>query len=203
MAISGLVSLEALSETDCFSLLLQTAVKQNFAVAFWRLPNDTRKHFIISKKQSFLRYTDTLEDLAPGFIFAPFEPAADRIFLGADFSFTFSNGKLNSPESELETTSHVWLYEVIQTNRESENWTVYTTGSTALVTRNKDFFLNLVNDALAQIEGGSFEKVVVSRTKVIDLDSTFNAAEAFDQLCSLRSNALISFVSIQKAHKLH
>jgi isochorismate synthase len=196
MAISGSVSLETLAETDCFSLLLETAIRQNFAVALWRLPNDSRKRFIISKKHVLLRYTDTLEDLSPGFIFAPFEPAADRIFLGADFSFTFSNGKLDSPETELETASHVWLYDVIETSGGRENWNVYTTGSSTTVTTEKDFFLNLVNDAVAQVEGGAFEKVVVSRTQVIDLDSTFNVPEVFQQLCLLRSNALISFVSI-------
>jgi isochorismate synthase len=196
MAISGSVSLETLVETDYFSLLIETAVQKNFAVAIWRLPNDPRKHLIISKRPSLLKYTDALENLLPGFIFAPFEPAADRIFLVADFYFTFENGKLSPPETQLEIDSYVWLYDVQRGAKKNDSLQIYLDRAATRPTTQRDFFLNLVNDAIGQIERGAFEKIVVSRTQVVDLGDDFNVTAAFQKLCSLYSNALISFVSI-------
>ena len=89
MAISTAVSFSELTETEHFSLLINYAVAENFSVALWRLPNDLKVHLIISKDIELLKYSAPLEDLPPGFIISPFDPAADRIFLKADFSFSF------------------------------------------------------------------------------------------------------------------
>src|SRR5688572_7174936 len=197
MAISGSVSLETLVETDYFTLLIETAVQRNFAVAIWRLPNDPRKHLVISKGPSPLKYTEALENLSPGFIFAPFEPTADRIFLEADFCFTFENDKLSSPETQREIDSHVWLYDSQSTTRKKNSVPIYlNNNAVAQPTTQRDFFLNVVNDAIGQIGRGACEKGVVSRTQEVELAEDFSVTAAFQKLCSLYSNALISFVSI-------
>ncbi len=118
MAFSNAVSLSTLTETEYFSFFIDYAVKQNFSVALWRLPNDSKIHLVISKKPEFLKYTATLEDLPSGFIIAPFEAAADRIYLKADYSFSFSNGQLNEPTTPLEELSNVWLNDLVNSKTE-------------------------------------------------------------------------------------
>src|SRR4030095_3465179 len=45
-------------------------------------------------------------------------------------------------------------------------------------------------------EQGSFEKVVLSRTLAVETSNGFDVSGAFQNLCALHSNALISFVTI-------
>lgn len=197
MAFSTAVSLSTLTETEYFSFLIDYAVKQNFSVALWRLPNESQIHLVISKKPEVLKYTGTLEDLAPGFIVAPFEAAADRIYLNADYTFSFSNGQLNEPKTSLETLSNLWFTDVVSgyvAGRKRPQIHFNTAAPPA--TTDMDFFLRIVRHSIQEIEQGSFEKVVLSRTLTVELSNSFDISNAFQKLCALYANALISFVSI-------
>ena len=114
MALSTSVSLTGSTETEYFSFLIDYATRHNFSVALWRLPSDDKIQLVISKKPTVLKYTETLEDLPSGFVFAPFEPSAERIFLKADLAFSFSNGQLNAPTTSVEHASNVWLNDVMK-----------------------------------------------------------------------------------------
>lgn len=197
MAFSNAVSLSTITETEYFSFFIDYAVKQNFSVALWRLPNDSKTQLVISKKPEVLKYTDTLEGLSSGFIIAPFEAAANRMYLKADYSFSFSNGQLNEAATSLEILSNVWLTDLVGSNSEQRTKPQihYNTASSASTT-DMDFFLRLVRTGVHEIEQGSFEKVVLSRTLDVELSNSFDISVAFQKLCTLYSNALISFVSI-------
>lgn len=197
MASTTSVSLSSLTETEYFTLLIDYAVEHNFSVALWRLPGDSKIHLAISKEPESLNYASSLEDLPPGFIIAPFETSANRIFLKADFSFSFSNGQLNQPVTPIEISSNVWLTDLLNNGSTIPgNPRTYSNSSTQISTTSKDFFLRLVNNGIHEIELRSFEKVVLSRTKTIDLQSEFDISEAFQKLCKLYANALITFISI-------
>jgi isochorismate synthase len=197
MAFSNAVSLLTLTETEYFSFFIDYAVKQNFSVALWRLPNDSKIHLAISKKPEFLKYTATLEDLPSGFIIAPFEAAVDRIFLKADYSFSFSNGHLNEPTSSLEALSNVWLNDLVNTKTEvTKRPRLHFNPASSASTTDMDFFLRIVRAGIHEIEQGSFEKVVLSRTLAVELSNGFDISGAFQKLCTLYTNALISFVSM-------
>jgi isochorismate synthase len=197
MAFSSAVSLSTITETEYFSFFIDYAVKQNFSVALWRLPNDSKIQLVISKRPEILKYTATLEGLLSGFIVAPFEAAADRIYLKADYSFSFSNGQLNEATKSLEILSNVWLTDLVSNKIEARTkpQVHFNTASSASTT-DMDFFLQLVRAGVHEIEQGSFEKVVLSRTLGVDLQDSFDISVAFQKLCALYSNALISFVSI-------
>ena len=91
-----------LLKPSIFRFLLIMQSNKISPLRLWRLPNESKIHLVISKRPEFLKYTATLEDLPSGFIVAPFEAAADRIYLKADYSFSFSNGQLNEPTTSLE-----------------------------------------------------------------------------------------------------
>ncbi|HZI26117.1 MAG TPA: hypothetical protein VFD46_13630, partial [Chryseolinea sp.] len=198
MGLSTAVSLSSLSETEYLSVLIDYAVKENFSVALWRLPNEAKTHLVISKAPELLKYTATLEDLPPGFIVAPFEAAADRIYLKADYSVSFSNGQLNDPTTSLEASSNDWLANYVRENVDQSKSAprLHFNHASIASTTDKDFFLRIVTNGLREIEEGSFEKVVLSRSLAVDLSDSFDVSRAFQTLCALYSNALISFVSI-------
>ncbi|HKZ38731.1 MAG TPA: chorismate-binding protein, partial [Chryseolinea sp.] len=194
------VSLTTISETDYFSFLIHLANKQNFSVALWKLPNDPTKHLILSKQPEVLKSTDLLEELSTGFIFAPFNALADRLFLKADFSFSFSDGSLDSPMTPLEVLSNSWLNKLIVPDEmANEKPELYFNRESKSITTDKDFFCDLVSKSIDAIHSGSFEKVVLSRTLSIGLSEDFDVARAFQKLCDQYTNALISFVSIPEA----
>lgn len=198
MATSQAVSRSALTETEYFSLLINYAVKNRFSVALWRLPNDTVTRLIISKNPTRLPPGAPFEDLEPGFIVAPFEASAERIFLRADLSFSFAKGQVNPPVTANEIFSEDGIPS--QTELATEGITDLYVGTWLPVEpAAKQVFSDLVNEAVDEIQRGTFEKVVLSRTKIIGRERTFDVAHAFQNLCSLYNNALISFVSVPEA----
>lgn len=196
MALSTTLSLPTLTETEYLSFLIDHAVKKNFSVAMWRLPNESSIQLVISKEPEILKYTTSLEDLPPGFIIAPFEAAAARTYLKADYSFIFSNGQLNEPSTSLEASSNHWLRDSLgQGPEKAARPQIHFHGTSKASTTDRDFFLHLVRNGIRGIEEGSFEKVVLSRTLSVELSYDFDASKAFQNLCSLYTNALISFIS--------
>lgn len=194
MATSTPVSKSALTEIEYFSLFINYAVINKFAVAFWRLPNDAVTRVVISKNPQRLTSVAAIEDLGTGFIFAPFETSADRIFLDADLTFSFTNGQITSPVTTLEVFSHNWLKGQDLFARDATT-DLYLGPSLHFHSTRKDHFSDLVSQAVDEIEKGTFEKVVLSRTKIIDRKAKLDIANAFQTLCGLYGNALISFVT--------
>jgi isochorismate synthase len=198
MAASTSVSTSALTETEYFSVLINYAVRNNFAVALWRLPNDDVTRLVISKAPQRLASDAPFEDLESGFIFAPFKASSDRIFLKTDLTFSFTNGQINSPVTPLEISSHHWLSGQDEFAKDATA-EVYVGSSLRIVSTESDDFSGLVSKAVEEIERGVFEKVVLSRTKILDRKAGLDLALAFQKLCNLYSNALISFVTTPKA----
>lgn len=184
---------KTISESEYLSFLIKCAIDSHFSVAVWRLPNDDLKHLIISRKHELVQPHFPLEELLSGFLFAPFDASADRIFLKADFSFTFSNNSLKAAENSLETTSNTWLQ--TQLNNHGSTPEKYYHLPYLPQATGKDVYLNMVAQGILAIEQGVFEKVVPSRAHQIELPSGFDVVEAFQKLCNAYPEALVSFVS--------
>lgn len=193
--MNTLIATEKHSETDFLSFFTEHAVENNFSLALWKLPNQTQKHVIFSQQHQTLRKDQEIEDLPTGFIFSPFDPAKERIFLPADFSFSFENDKLKSTENPLESHSIAWL-RAQKINPAHSRRHVPANGRSASAGTSKSEFIDLVNTCLQKIEEGFFEKVVPSRFTTIAIPSGFDVVKAFQKLCASYPSALVSFVSI-------
>lgn len=188
------VSAEIRSETEILNLILNHALENDLPIAFWRLPNASTRYLIISQEYRSLEKNAPIEDLPTGFMFAPFDRERPSLFLPADFIFRFENNVLTTPESPAEIASAAWLSQKLRTWPVGKR--VFFKGSAASATGNGQNFIQLVQKGIAEIEQGKFEKIVPSRTKLIDLPDDFDIVQAFEKLCSRYTNALISFVSI-------
>ncbi len=186
-------SQRTISESEYLSFLIGSAVENHFSVAVWRLPNNPVRHLIISRKNEILQPQFPLEELPEGFIVAPFDAAADRIFMKADFSFTFSDNSLKAPENSLEVTSTTWLNAQLNNGKrvtKKFHYQTYLPGTTE-----KERYLNAVSNGISEIEKGVFEKVVPSRTYQLSTPPDLDVVDVFQNLCNNYPDALVSFVS--------
>lgn len=189
------VSAEISSETEILNLLLNHALENDLPIAFWRLPNASTRYLIISQEYRSLEKNSPIEELPAGFMFAPFDRDRTTLFLPADFIFRFENNVLTSPETPAEIASAAWLSQKLKTWPVGKR--VYFKGNTpSSAANNGNDFIQLVQKGVAAIEAEKFEKIVPSRTKLVDLPDDFDIVKSFENLCSKYTNALISFVSI-------
>ena len=172
---------------------MQYAFDNQYAIAVWRLPAESVHHLIISKRTSLIRKEEPIEGLATGFIFAPFDPLADRVFLKADLSFSFEGKKLSPATSPLEVNSQAWLAEGLKDQPRSKS--AYYTLNTYPDETEKRSFVEMVTKGLGEISSGRLEKVVPSRAMKYPLARPLDVVQIFFDLCELNPNALISFVS--------
>lgn len=175
--------------------MLSRAASREQPVAVWRLPGENTTNVIIAQDCEPLKAEDTIEDLSPGFIFAPFEKSNARLYLSADQLFTFRNGVLTQNPSPVEQQSFQWLQSALAKHPFQKYVpkaiNVPPTGDTG-----KDAFLQLVQLGIEEIERGTFQKIVPSRTRTIKLPESFDIMDAFQNLCVAHPQALISFVNI-------
>ena len=182
-----------ISEGKCLSFLIQWAFDNQYAVAVWRLPHAPTHHVVLSRKETLLPPDASLEDLAKGFVIAPFDSSRDRLYLKADLAFSFANGMLEPPKSNLETTSVAWLSnQPVESAAERPSY--YATPGVQSRT-SRESYLHLVERSISEIAKGTFEKVVPSRADTIDRDPSFDIVAAFHRICRQNPDALTSFVS--------
>jgi isochorismate synthase len=185
------VSITPQTETEILNFLISHALENEQPIAVWRLPFSTITYVVISDRYETLPKNSAIEDLAPGFMFAPFDRERDAIFLPAHYLFSFEGKQLREGKTPLETTSSLWLAESFKANQKPR----FKSNAGKTEIENTDFS-TLVQKAVIAIEQNQFEKVVPSRTKTIALAEEFDIVDSFQKLSNAYSTALISFVSI-------
>lgn len=195
MAILTSVSPQKASETELLDFLLRFAAANDFPFALWRLPGSSVKHLIISHQHENLSPGVVIEDLNPGFIFAPFEKSHASMFLPASFLFSFEDGRLKESAHPAEVKSAEWLEREFKPDGKKRPLHFKGHGQAPPPAEDRDF-LRLINHCMDEVEKGVFEKIVPSRTKQVPLPPDFDVVNAFQKLCGRYAHALISFVNI-------
>ncbi len=180
--------------------LWNAALESGFPTVMWRLPKQKEKHFLTS----FLKNPDQIkiefEELGPGFAFSPFinHDGNDTYFLRADLHYVFSEA-LNENETFQEVIVPSSLdpnfIDLLQAKIKDKPFFYRQNGSAGNATAKEDF-IQEVNDAITEIEAGKFKKVVLSRTRHVNIPSDFEIVTVFDKLCKAYPNAFVSVVSI-------
>jgi isochorismate synthase len=182
-------------EEELFQILLSHAREHNYSFALWRLPNTQTTNLIISFTSTAV--TDTsLEELPEGFIFSAFDKQKQSYFLKADLSFSFSNGLLTEPKNPTEISSQNWLQEVVSKTSGKQTKMPFAKNNRTNNSADRSTFEQMVRLSIQRIEEGVFEKIVPSRSKLINLPDSFDAIEAYQKLCYAYQNAMVSFISI-------
>jgi Isochorismate synthase len=196
MGTSSVVSKLKYSERELISSLLSRSQERQNPTAVWRLPGSRLTHMVISDRHSALDPDELLEDLDTGFLFAPFDKSKKRIFLKADRLFTFENGELKTSATSLDEKSSLnWLLDQSESFK-SEKFKPDSIEINLHASKRHPSFTEIIESGIAEIEKGTFQKIVPSRTMTITLPASFDVVESFQRLSSTYPQALISFVNI-------
>ncbi len=158
------------------------------AFTLWRMPNAVEKVLFICNQGVVELEEVNVEDSAPGFIFAPFQPNQKKLFLKADLVFTFKGQELIE-NTEANLQSNVPRTKQGPINKK-EN--IHTKKSSSKLPSN---YQEVVAAGIQQIEDGILEKIVPSRCKEVDLPQNFDLLEAFEKLCEKHPQAFVSIFS--------
>ncbi|MCU0326100.1 MAG: chorismate-binding protein, partial [Spirosomaceae bacterium] len=175
------------------------AQQMAFPIAMWRLPKQKEKHLLVDFSEKPQQTKIDFEELSSGFAFSPFlnPEGAESYFLKADLHLVFDENELlinNSQQSFqfgefqklIETFEHIGKVSPKNSNHHTLN----------LRQSSKEEFTTIVSKGIAAIEQGEFQKVVLSRTKQVELKDDFDIIATFDTLCQSYPNAFVSAVAL-------
>lgn len=183
-------------EAELLEIALRQAFENEYSFALWRLPDGSTKNLILSYSTKILEPKAIIEDLSSGFIFAPFDKAKSRYYLQADRIFSFTDGTLKEPIDSQSKSSYEWLQQAVSKSILKIKNRFFHKEPTTQFSSDKESYEELVKKSIDQIEAGTFEKIVPSRAKYVELPESFDVIETFEKLCDTYPNAMISFVSI-------
>lgn len=165
--------------------------EEGLSFAVWKLPGQSLFYFAASSLPERI-HDINLEDIRPGFLFAPFDPGEKKVFLPADQLFVCGPGETRD--------IHGHLLESIQAaprqnHKEEGSPKYHIQRFPASTPSSKDQYLNLVTrcrDAVIQLK---FEKIVPSRCKTISLPDNFDIGAFCIKLGKQYPAAMVSVFS--------
>lgn len=190
-----------LEKNNCRQQLWKSAIQLAFPTAMWRLPRQTEKHFLTSFSAIPEQTKIDFEELGSGFAFSPFvnDDGKNALFLKADLHYIFTESGINNNEDLEEVIvpsavnpQFIDLLASLDSNKKQ----VEKTNVIDQEASQKQDYINLVEKAVAQIESGNFQKIVLSRTKKISLPTDFEVVTIFDKLCKAYPSAFVSVISL-------
>jgi isochorismate synthase len=184
------------TETEILNFLIAFSLENELPIAFWRLPGSSRSFVVISNAFKKLPKNSAIEDLATGFMFAPFDREKECLYLPADFLFSFEHDELLPADSPLTNASLAWLNSHVENYPANPGKSIKLTGNFPTPAVND--FVDLVKLGITATENGTVEKVVPSRTKTVDLPDNFSLIDTIFTLKKQYPHALVSFVSIPR-----
>jgi isochorismate synthase len=176
----------------------QAAHELGFAVALWQLPREKDKQLIVNFSAEIVKTKIVLEDLPAGFAISPFlnMEGNDSLFMEADLYFRFNEvgevltEKISKSVSNSQREQWEKRCGIVGSNvKKSAN--IYPKSRPTLP---DSTYFNFVKEAVAAIESGMLKKVVLSRTKEVELPTDFVLTEVFERLCEKYPTAFVSLV---------
>jgi isochorismate synthase len=169
--------------------VIDFALDQKYSIAAWRLPNQDKVNLLLSSQ---VKLADELEieECAPGFAFAPFDPSRQKYFFEANHLFEISL-------DEIKELTRGQLLEQVSKERKQKRSLNFFLGVPNNKASNHSPLLELIKKSIEAVESGSFEKVVPSAQKMIPINDQFNLLDAFDELIKNYPSAMVSLVSDQ------
>ena len=188
-----------------FNALLRNAAAKGLPMAVWRLPGKKHPNLLIDLSGNAARVHPDLDVLPGGFLFAPYATdlgapdaeenpesyflQADLLWDGAKEQLQFSEGLTAEGEQKAEALLEACVSPAVTLS-------TYPTAEAGKHNVTQEHFVKLVQDSVAAIKRGDFQKVVCARTKEIALPAGFLLERFFEGLSTAYPNAFISLVAI-------
>lgn len=208
-----------LYSVDFLQNVLQTAMELHVPIAIWRLPvhvEGGNRHIVVDFSGKTKLVKPNLENLPAGFVVSPFVQTDEKVhFIEANFHYQSQNGAYfidenidkskENYENSKEFLTKISIakqdikanYSINKSQKLDNQIDKVITNHEITNYENKNTqidFENIVAQAICNMQQNKFQKVVLSRTKTVDLEAGFELAKAFEKLCHLYPHAFISLV---------
>ena len=182
--------------------LWEQAQLSNFPAALWRLPKCGHKQFMWGNEPQPKACKIDFEDLPMGFAMSPFlnPDGQETLFIEGDvyLKFNSQNRLVNRQnEDQLITKLESLRHDVPKTKQTKPKIRLQVSSET-----NKAAFRNSVQKAIEAIDAQEMQKVVLSRTKEMELPEDFSVIDAFDALCMTYPAAFVSLVYLPHLNQI-
>lgn len=174
--------------------VVNAALALGLPVAAWRLPQATSTQVCISLNKALKVAQPDLENSSFGFLFGPFMGSEQEqtIFIKADIVYSSVNSQLQFSEEVTAAQQEEFLAAVHTPSDQS--W--YLSRPNTYTEQTEAGFKDAVAEAVAGINAGTMEKVVLSRTASVALPAAFDLVTAFKSLLEADPRAFVSLVSV-------
>lgn len=192
--------LAAFPKEHIFRACLQAATEMGFPVAFWRLPQATELHVIVSFSPAKKLAKVDLDELNTGFVVSPFDNAESPIqFISGDLLLSFDFDEVHSNHdfqkdspNPAEARFTELLFSLL--DRESITPDFYTKAQPGH--EQQPNYHAYVAACVKAIEAEQVQKVVPARFKEIEIAPDFDVITWWLKLNQAYENAFVSLVSM-------
>ena len=194
-------SLEGLDLKEALQKIYLTALDLNFPVALWRMPLQKDITLIVDLSGKSKKVKAELEELGEGFLAVPFHSKTENTgeYISADLIFSSEDCQLKVNPLFKDSWTTELFFQRLAANNLSEPKGL--PGSTTIIsekipeTESEDY-CNLVKKGIDEINRGTFKKVVLSRTKELDLKPDFNVINSFVELGNAYPGAFVNLFQL-------
>lgn len=196
MIETGEQAIKGLTDREVIESVIQEHLSAGHAISMWRLPGSSKKNLLVSTEG--ITYIDqpSIEELEAGFIFAPYNPTAKKLFLKGNLIFEIESEKgqitvLKGGSKSDGTNKNI--------SNKKNQLPFFKTELASRPKDDKNKYLETVEKAIEAIQKGVMEKIVPGRGKEIHLEQSFSLVESFNRLCGKYPNAFVSLVSTRES----
>jgi isochorismate synthase len=180
------------TEAQLLTAFFLAAQHHQAAIAVWNEPTTQQLYLLVSFSEPLA--CQLSEKLAAGFIVNSFNN--DCFFLPAQLLYCFNNQQLSEKNVLQSAQSENFLTTLSSyLTSQQPNKPFIATAIPNNPIEDKNAFITLVEKGLEQIKTGALQKVVLARTKTIDLPTGFNLINTFQALRTTYPQHFVSLLS--------
>jgi isochorismate synthase len=178
--------------------VLSAALRQQLAIAVWRLPLQTDVQACIAFAPQTTAAIPELEPSPAGFLFCPFvtDGSDANFFLKADIRYSSLTKQISTAPDAPSAQIKLFMDALAQAENEKPATWPIPANLARPSDRNEETFKAAVSLAVDVIRAEAMEKVVLSRSSTSPLPDAFRLHRAFDKMTSAYPNAFVSLVAI-------
>jgi len=173
------------------------AMKEKASVAIWRLPHESKIHFLCDFSSNLQKGRVNFQSSSPGFVVSPFvsKKGKETLFLKADLHVVFLGKSL---EISAETSVPDSFWNVVKNAGRSTPTAFYHLNRRpdTEISGEKSHFIDMVDRGIKAISHGEFDKVVTARTLDQPLPDSFDIIHQFLRIEKAYPDGFVNLISI-------
>ncbi|SDL06783.1 isochorismate synthase [Catalinimonas alkaloidigena] len=181
-------------QLQTFKKLWSAALQHHLAVALWRHPQEARQHLIVDFSGETKVGKADLEETPAGFWVSPFlnEDGTQTRLVRADFHYHSELDEWPEEEDLPASAARRAFFRTLQEENHRHKAPLPKAEAPTAEATAPGAFQDHVRTAVEAIRAGAFRKVVLARTKTVDLPDDFDVLDTFERLCRQYADAFVS-----------